>query len=244
MPLYLDSKKQPLLFLHIPKTGGTTIEAWLESVYKSAPQFLCKTPAKDTELTPQHFGYETLNALLGKNIELPLLKFAIVRNPYDKLESEFFYRAQMRAINLGLKPEKMFSAWVCDVLQRAKACPALYDNHLRAQVYYYYEDVCVYKFEEGLENIVNDLAIKLDVPAPKALDSKKVGKKKPVVWSNKALALVNQLYHEDFIQFEYQTRIEQRPALSESARFAYYRLCYSILTQARQVKHKLQKAFN
>lgn len=244
MPLYTDSKKQPLLFLHVPKTGGTTIEAWLESIHENAPQFLNKAPAKNTQLTPQHYGYEHLTELLGDQHKEPLFKFTVVRNPYTRLESEFFYRAQMRAINLGPNPERMFSAWVCDVIQRATVCPDIYDNHLRSQIYYYNIDVNVYKFEEGLEEIISKIALKLNVAPPKTVNSKKVGKKKPVVWSNKALCLVNNFYHEDFRQFNYQTRKEQKQTLLRSASFAYYSLCYSILTRARQLKHKLQKVFN
>jgi hypothetical protein len=242
MPLYIDNTKPPLLFLHIPKTGGTTIEAWLESVYENTPQFLHKVPVKNTQISPQHYGYKHLTGLLDGQYKEPLFKFTVVRNPYTRLESEFFYRAQMRAINLGPHPESMFSAWVCDVIQRANACPHIYDNHLRSQIYYYNVDVSVYKFEEGIEGIIRKIALKLDLAPPKTLDSKKVGKKKPVVWSNKALCLVNQFYQDDFSQFKYRVIKGQKQTFLESVSFAYYRLCYSILTRARQLKHKLQKS--
>jgi len=238
MPLYLHDHKRPTLFLHIPKTGGTTIETWLEEVYGSVPLFLSKEPSSNLESTPQHFGYQTLTTLLGDFNELPLLKFAIVRNPYHRLESEFFYRVQMRAINLGKQPEKMFSAWVCDVVNKAKSCPGLLDNHLRTQIYYYNDDVQIYKFEDSFEHITSDIAAKLNVEAPDSVNSKKVGKKKAVVWSNDAITLVNEFYKDDFTKFEYSTRSQQPTSIIQSAMFTCFTLSYSVLTWARILKHR------
>jgi hypothetical protein len=236
MPLYLNNKKPPTLFLHIPKTGGTTIENWLETVYGGTPLFLSKHKTEDIQSTPQHFGYKTLIQLLGSMNDSVLFKFAIVRNPYHRLESEFFYRIEQRELNLGRDPERFFSSWVCDFLIKAKACPAILDNHLRPQTFYHGNDVNVFKFEDGFDNIITRLADLLEVKPPSSIDSKKVGKKKTVLWSNKAIKIMNEVYRADFLSFNYDFNKQSKPTNREKIKLSYYQLIYLALRAVGALK--------
>lgn len=243
MPLYLHDN-QSLLFLHIPKTGGTTIENWLNSTKNYQELFLAQNRLPDTKVTPQHFGYQSLHQLMGDINEQNMLKFAIVRNPYHRLVSEFFYRIKLRELDLGKAPEQYFSAWLCDMLKQAKDCPELLDNHLQTQTYFCAEDVHVYKFEDGINNIVIELANKLNLAEPTDITAKKVGVKKDVLWSKKAISAVNAFYAKDFSSFSYELTPAPQHSLMMRTQLKFRSIGYYLIQQKEVCKNKLRKALN
>lgn len=245
MPLYLQKNTtnntavgEPncsTLFFHIPKTGGSSVDAWLESVYRGRPQFATVHGAAKTALTPQHYGYQYIHDNLDKTNIDSLFKFAIVRNPYHRLESEFFYRVKLKTINLGPNPKYMFSAWVCDMLNQANRTPDMLDNHFQCQQYYLNSDVKVYKFEDGLLDITKRVASRIGVIAPVSLPLKQVSKKAPVFWTNQAIAMVNAFYKPDFEQLGYSLM----PFNTDEGKLTslHANLQYKVLTFVRQKKH-------
>ncbi|AMJ94146.1 hypothetical protein AVL56_07375 [Alteromonas stellipolaris] len=226
MPLFLNEEKS-VLFLHIPKTGGTTIENWLSSTKKFKIQLFYGRPLEDTTVTPQHFGYETVSKLIGDFEESELFKFAIVRDPYERLVSEFFYRIKLKHLDLGRYPERLFSCWVVSVLKKAKRNPHVLDNHIRPQTYFTSSDVSIYKFEDGFERILDGVSENIGVTAPATIDSHKVGTKKEVEWTDSAIAMVKEHYAADFIEFSYNNEKNSRKisnSLIEKLYFSYYEL--------------------
>lgn len=101
MPLYLNDE-QAVTFLHIPKTAGTTIETWLNDSGKYQQILFSQKKLEGMLVTPQHLGYHTLTELT-KTLNRPLeYKFAVVRNPFERIVSEFFYRIKLGSIQLGV----------------------------------------------------------------------------------------------------------------------------------------------
>ena len=93
MPYYKDKN---LLFVHIPKTGGTLIENNIEkytpqSLYSSKTNKLLDLPYNKKSL--QHQFYTTLYQFKNKlNINFDNIKiFSVVRNPYDRIISDLFW---------------------------------------------------------------------------------------------------------------------------------------------------------
>ncbi|MDP2537248.1 sulfotransferase family 2 domain-containing protein [Alteromonas stellipolaris] len=205
MPLFLNEKKS-VLFLHIPKTGGTTVESWLTSTNCFKSQLFYEKKLEDIMVTPQHFGYETASKLIGDFDDSELYKFAIVRNPFDRLVSEFFYRLKLHHLYFGKSPERFFSCWVIHVLNQAKKKPSILDNHLRPQTYFTSSDVDIFKFENGFKTILTEVAKTICVDPPKVIDSHKVGVKKEVYWSSTAVDLVKNYYASDFENFNYDNQ--------------------------------------
>ena len=79
MPIFDDE----ILFLHIPRTGGTILEKRLKNKYKM------KLFGRDQGLglSKQHY---TANELISKNIDInKLFSFTFVRNPFDRILSTY-----------------------------------------------------------------------------------------------------------------------------------------------------------
>jgi len=235
MPLYLNNKRN-VLFIHIPKTGGTTIENWLYKTGDFKQLLFSEHILKDTRVTGQHFGFETLENLIGDLNTKDLYKFAIVRNPYDRLISEFFYRVKIKDLTLGEKPEKYFSSWVDCTFKMYKNDNSILDNHLRPQSYFVSDDVVCFKLENGIENAISQVAQELQLEKAKSIESKKVGEKKEVVWSKSALDKVHELYECDFKNFEYQKRVENEDIQASSIKEIKYSFEYYLKGKKRLTK--------
>ena len=95
-------EKHNLLFIHIPKTGGTAIERALGIKAANEPKKLIskqKELIEGVRTVPQHFTPDILRERLGEDIYESSIKFAVVRNPYTRVLSEYFYRNKSGNMN-------------------------------------------------------------------------------------------------------------------------------------------------
>lgn len=227
MPLYLNDQ-QAVLFFHIPKTGGTTIESWLNDSGRYEQLLFSQKKPDDLKVTPQHFGYETLTKItngISRSVEY---KFAVVRNPFDRLISEFFYRIKLNNIDLGKKPEELFSSWVIHKLTKYKKNNSILDNHLRPQSYFIGKDVEVFKFENGIQNAINSIGEKLGIEVQGRIEAKKVSVRKEVLWSKFAANLVLEVYAEDFEKFGYSSDTYKKSLTNSNTKSAAFYLYYAV----------------
>lgn len=166
MPISFTHK---VIFLHIPKTGGTSIEALLE--IKSSPENLFWQGYRADVLAPQHLTYAELKAKIKPEIFNEYFKFAFVRNPWERLVSTYFWN------NRGHKTfesfvhflDKLFTEYHTDLeppaaangtTQRADGKKSLFTfphfrdhfaAHYLPQHLYIGPDVTVYRFENFAE---------------------------------------------------------------------------------------------
>lgn len=84
------SYKYKFKFIHIPKTGGSSIEVVFDLQHKDnlfVPSFTDEI--QGVKFAPQHFTHSLINYFKPECKDY--FSFTIVRNPYSKLISEYFY---------------------------------------------------------------------------------------------------------------------------------------------------------
>lgn len=137
MPLYRHEGRV-VFFVHVPKTGGTAVERAL--VAAGAVEALAKKHATFS-ISPHHMHADVHSAWLPP--AFTDYAFTVVRNPYNRLFSEYRWRTAGRS---GYS----FDHWVWSILHGSRRNPDFLDNHLRKQSDFLAPHVSVFKLEEGL----------------------------------------------------------------------------------------------
>lgn len=158
---FVEYNGRKILFIHIPKTGGGSVETWLKSLGKV--RMLAVGNPSALKCTPQHFRMSDVRDLFGEGYFDYM--FMIVRNPYDRIMSEYKMHALISG-NSFWKAWPSFSHWLEYNLNVARENPYHFDNHLRPQWDFLGTDIKVFKFEEGMESILNRVAADIGAPAP------------------------------------------------------------------------------
>ena len=200
-----DTNKN-LIFIHIPKTGGTTVENYMRAIDK--PILQCGY-GKFKNVVFQHFNYKDYIKFFGNKGYNKFSKFSIVRNPYDRLISEYYWVKSK--LNIGFKSNKTFDFFlneVEDIVNNKKYDLTIYHNHFIPQC----EFICdnsdkimvnkLFKFEE-FPKIINFLNKKsYNLRKKKNFNVSKNNKK--IILNNTQKNKIYELYKKDFEIFEYE----------------------------------------
>ena len=207
MPVFTKGKKN-LLFIHVPKTGGTSMEMLFQlSGWRTGYLDLNLKGESFNHLricSPQHMHAEMLKQ------QLVLHKFngifMTVRNPYDRFRSEYAYKNKVNCDPSAVAVE----TWTRTVLEAYSKDQFIFDNHIRPQHEFYLPGTAVYKLENGFNKMIPDLAKKYKIEfADKEL--RKMSRQEESGFSSSDVELndtvksmLNILYHQDFEQFGYK----------------------------------------
>ncbi len=163
-----------LYFCHIPKTGGTSIEAYLKSKGRVA---MVGRSTDWVRSTPQHLPDYVAKCFVPAGFYDH--SFAVLRDPLDRLVSTFQMRAApddgvrkanplfaaMRARGKVLRRKLFripvmerevlidFDAWVRLILAIHRRRRWIYDNHVSPQTDFVAGDQELFLFENGLEQV-------------------------------------------------------------------------------------------
>lgn len=199
MPFIQHNGKR-VLFIHIPKAGGTSVESWMKGI---APLRLFSMGVPHaSRCTPQHFRAQDIRALLGEGFFDYAL--TIVRNPYDRIASEYRMRAQLAKESFW-KGLPAFSAWVEENLDRQKREKFHLDNHLRPQWEFLGKDVEVFRLEDGLAAPLAAMASRLGVEPPEIPPHELRSNALEIEWDPADRIRVRDHYARDFETFGYPT---------------------------------------
>ena len=117
-----------IIFIHIPKTAGSSIEHLLRDEGKYELDFI---GVRNGRSTHHYMGIEL--KLILKELYPTYYKFSFVRNPYDRLISEYFW---CRINNVGHKFNKTFDEfldYVEDVIKNKKFFKPIENDHFIPQ---------------------------------------------------------------------------------------------------------------
>lgn len=195
MPLYRNNDRA-ILLVHIPKTGGSSLEEML--VQAGAEQALkFHKRLGYSACTPQHMHWEVLCRWVPKSFYN--FSLTIVRNPFDRLASEYAWRLH---VSQKLIPE--FNIWIRNTFERYEKDPYVYDNHIRPQVDFVGPRVKVFKLEDGL-NQAAKMALRrlgLTYRKPQAPHVRK-SKHRLIKIEQSTLERVRAFYAADFDAYDY-----------------------------------------
>ena len=117
-----------IIFIHIPKTAGSSIEHLLRDEGKYELDFI---GVRNGRSTHHYMGIEL--KMILKELYPTYYKFSFVRNPYDRLISEYFW---CRISNVGHKFNKTFDEfldYVEDVIKNKKFFKPIENDHFIPQ---------------------------------------------------------------------------------------------------------------
>jgi len=186
-----------ILFIHVPKTGGSSIEKHLA---KHSPLSLYGQMGPPTiPCSSRHFHGAVLTDLFAETVFD--WSFMIVRHPLKRLLSQ--YRYQTRKPNI-IRNNLSFSIWLRYVLLRRRINPYYRDNHFRPQHEFEAFGAEVFRLEDGLE-----------APLTRLGELAGLADAEQVPWSNKTAlkdikitpadkALIFNVYREDFLRYGYE----------------------------------------
>ena len=148
----------PLLFLHIPKCGGSSVE----KTFLNCGCFIKLHDRLDNsgnkllvnrliyKCPSQHFHFEILNSMLDFNNFREI--FCLVSNPYSRLASEYRYMSGRIGSNSCTYE---IDQWVEHVFASYKQNHFLLYNHIRPQIEFIVPGKTrIFKLENGIQHMI------------------------------------------------------------------------------------------
>jgi len=212
---YFKNDDVNILFIHIPKTGGTSIENYFSSKFNiklnntSLFGYIENNNLKNIKINSslQHITYKKI-VEYNKEFDINynnIKIITIVRNPYERIISDLFYFSE---INVNFSKEDVFNI----INNRYLVC----DNHNISQNYYDNHNIPQHYFiidndKEIIKNIniLKTETLKTDMnnlgyTEFNNNDNVNINKVNYYNYlNNKSIELINNFYHLDFILFNY-----------------------------------------
>jgi hypothetical protein len=216
MPLYQYRKgeqERTLLFIHVPKTGGTAIETFFRGIgftgYFDPPTYM---PVRNyLKVPPAHYDYGALKKLFNLD---GLYSFAVVRHPVQRMISEYKWGVE-KATDAAKLSHMDFGQYLRLRLEQYGRDENLAAGHFKPQVRFVGDKVSkIFKYESGLESIVKHVLrdIGLNHEGMPPLPTVNNSPSRTVVPSDSDLALIAKVYAEDFDAFGYSLQTSDNGA--------------------------------
>jgi hypothetical protein len=160
MPIYKKDGKA-VLFVHVPKVGGTTIDhifrsnGWLVTFQDGGGQ--PDTILRHLKCSFQHFHADLLTQFLNPDSFDAV--FTVLRDPLARLQSEYLWRRQH-----AQQPVSDFNTWTKEMFSRYRFNRFLLDNHIRPQCEFILPGAQVTVLEAGLARVFEKLSETLNMP--------------------------------------------------------------------------------
>jgi hypothetical protein len=202
---YFQNNYLKFLFIHIPKTGGTSLENFLSQKFNIPlnSDSLYSTPENGYKnVSLQHQTYHTLfkkKQKFGIDFTSKNLKIiSIVRNPYERTVSDLFY---FKLITISTSQEEVF-----EILQKYIVSKT-YDNHNIPQHLFLLnnrkkikKNIVIFKTETLTDDLIKYGFVDFNI-------HKNVNKLDNINYydflNSDSMKLINNFYKKDFEFFDY-----------------------------------------
>lgn len=137
-------KKHKIIFLHIPKTGGTTVEKMI------LPNHSFSAEPDHSNLCGWDDRFGWLNHLtMDQIIELcpyldlsEYLVFTVVRNPWDRLVSEYHWKRSISDLQIRFfEYVRLLYLGETEAIQKNYRSPIAFEQHIRPQASYFLQSI-------------------------------------------------------------------------------------------------------
>jgi hypothetical protein len=190
-----------IIFIHIPKTAGSSIEHLLRDEGRFELDFI---GVRNGRSTHHYMGIEL--KMILKELYPTYYKFSFVRNPYDRLISEYFW---CRINNVGHKFNKTFDEfldYVEDVIKNKKFFKPIENDHFIPQYsFLFFNNKLlvnnIFKYED-IETVVPLIKKRLKIKTE--LQHLNKSKKNEITLTQEQKDRVYNLYKIDFQTFNYE----------------------------------------
>lgn len=192
----------PIFFVHVPKTGGTSVEDYL--IRRFGPLALNDVNKRGgvtgTGLITavNHLSAIDLQEMIPAQ---SILTFAVVRNPLTRLLSEYSWQR-----GASFMSRLSFSTWLRVMVHACAREARVYGNHIRPQDQMVPEGVEVFRLEDGFDGLL----ARLDAVTGTRRPDLEIGHFKPRAQGRETVrvhrqdvALIQRVYARDYARFGY-----------------------------------------
>jgi hypothetical protein len=195
-------------FIHIPKCGGTTVEAMLAHRFGpigllDEPYYGQTEPYRWSKSSPQHLVWDDFIRLIPDAMIDRV--FAVTRHPLTRFASSYNFYARSGAVPAGMGPEE----WFAQVAELSDLLPFRADNHLRRQSNFVPDRATLFRLEDGLDAVSEWLDATFGVAGEETAQDGNVAPK-PQDDGIRAITLpdalrrrVEEFYADDYARFGY-----------------------------------------
>lgn len=186
-----------ILFIHIPKTGGMAVSAFLH-------QAATVTLEDKAEIDGRLVRARHLHGAALRSLFPPAAfdwSFVVVRHPVAKLLSEYTF--QTRKAGFHIQNLMSFPVWLRYSFARANADPGYRDNHFRPQAEFLCFDCEIFRMEDGLDRVAEAFREHAGVAAVTSIPRRNASPKRRVDVGAAERAMIRQRYASDFERFGY-----------------------------------------
>jgi hypothetical protein len=212
------SHKYKVIFIHIPKTAGTSVEnvlgvSTINDFYNRGKtndvlKVINTEPLSSKEYrdilqkSPQHYTLQEIKKIIDPSVFSDYLKFSIVRNPYDRFVSEYNSNEEFNFLSFD---EFTDYAMSLTAVERNW----LFDGHLETQTNFLSIDgggidqsIKIFKFEElyVLKKFMAELTGMIHFPH-KLKSANRISFIS--FYTNKTENMIYEFYKDDFVKFNY-----------------------------------------